>query len=49
MAIWAALAHGGVLLVLAVALVFGIAPRAAAGVTVVLMLEIVVSLAVLNT
>lgn len=38
------LAHGWVLLVLAVALVAGIAPRLAAAITVLLMLEIVISL-----
>jgi uncharacterized membrane protein YphA (DoxX/SURF4 family) len=40
------LVHGWVLLVLAVALMIGIAPRAAAGVAAVLVLEIVISLAV---
>ena len=40
------LAHGWVLLVLAVALIAGVAPRLAAAVTAVLMLEIVVSLLV---
>jgi uncharacterized membrane protein YphA (DoxX/SURF4 family) len=38
------LAHGWVLLVLAVALIAGIAPRAAAAVAAVLLLEIVISL-----
>ena len=40
------LAHGWILLVLAVALIAGVAPRLAAAVTAVLMLEIVVSLLV---
>lgn len=40
------LAHGWVLLVLAVALVAGIAPRAAAAVAAVVLMEIVISLAV---
>ena len=40
------LAHGWVLLVLAVALLGGVAPRLAAGIAVVLLLEIVISLAV---
>jgi len=42
----AVLAHGWMLLVLAVALVVGIAPRAAAAIAAVLLLEIVVSLTV---
>ena len=46
LAIICVLAHGWVLLVLAVALLAGIAPRAAAAVAGLLMLEIVISLAV---
>jgi uncharacterized membrane protein YphA (DoxX/SURF4 family) len=46
LAIILVLVHGWVLFVLAAALVFGIAPRAAAAVASVLMLEIVISLAV---
>jgi uncharacterized membrane protein YphA (DoxX/SURF4 family) len=46
LAIVLVLAHGWVLLVLAAALVAGIAPRAAAAIASVLMLEIVISLAV---
>jgi uncharacterized membrane protein YphA (DoxX/SURF4 family) len=46
LAIILVLAHGWVLLVLAAALVAGIAPRAAAAIASVLMLEIVISLAV---
>ena len=46
LAIVLVLAHGWVLLVLAVALLAGIAPRAAAAVASVLLLEIVISLAV---
>ena len=42
----AVLAHGWMLLVLAVALVVGVAPRAAAAIAAVLLLEIVVSLTV---
>jgi uncharacterized membrane protein YphA (DoxX/SURF4 family) len=42
----AVLAHGAVLLVLSVSLVFGVAPRLAAGIAAILMLEIVVSLAI---
>lgn len=45
LAVWAVLAHGGVLLVLAVALVVGIAPRVAAAVSAVVMAEIVIALA----
>ncbi|MGH9074888.1 MAG: hypothetical protein ACRDZQ_12345, partial [Acidimicrobiales bacterium] len=40
------LAHGGLLLVLAMALVCGVAPRLAAGVGVLVMIEIVISLGV---
>ena len=40
------LAHGWLLLVLAVALVAGLVPRLAAGITAILMLEIVISLTV---
>lgn len=46
LAIIAVLAHGWVLLVLAVALVAGIAPRVSAAIASVLLLEIVISLAV---
>jgi hypothetical protein len=46
LAIVAVLAHGWVLLVLAVALVAGIAPRASAAIASLLMLEIVISLSV---
>jgi uncharacterized membrane protein YphA (DoxX/SURF4 family) len=46
LAIVAVLAHGWVLLILAVALVAGIAPRAAAAVSAVALLEIVISLTV---
>jgi len=42
----AVLAHGWLLLVLAVALIAGIAPRAAAAIAAVLLLEIVISLTV---
>ncbi len=42
----AVLAHGAVLMVLSVSLVFGVAPRLAAGIAAVLMVEIVVSLAI---
>lgn len=45
-AVWAVLAHGAVLFVLAVALLAGIAPRTAAAVGALLVLEIVISLAV---
>jgi hypothetical protein len=44
--VWAVLAHGAVLFVLAVALLAGIAPRTAAAVGALLVLEIVISLAV---
>lgn len=45
-AVWLVLVHGWFLLVLAASLVFGILPRLAAGLGVLLMLEIVVSLSV---
>jgi uncharacterized membrane protein YphA (DoxX/SURF4 family) len=48
LAVFAVLVHGWILLVLAVALVAGIAPRIAAAIAAILLTEIVISLAVSN-